>query len=41
MLRAAVRSVLRAGRDPGGPSSTLADLAEQIAEARGWDVGSG
>lgn len=41
MLRSAVRSVLRASREPGGPSSTLLDLAEQIAEARGWAVGSG
>ncbi|GGQ10635.1 tetratricopeptide (TPR) repeat protein [Actinomadura coerulea] len=41
MLRAAVRSVLRAGRGRGGPSSTLTDLAEQIAEGRGWDVGKG
>lgn len=41
MLRAAVRSVLRARSDPGGPSSTLLDLAEQISEVRGWGIGSG
>jgi len=39
MLRAAVRKILRTQCGPGGPSSTLADLAEQIAEIRGWREG--
>ncbi|MGI5166939.1 helix-turn-helix domain-containing protein [Spirillospora sp. CA-253888] len=38
MLKSAVKTVLRAGYGAGGPSSTLIDLVEQIAEVRGWDV---
>ncbi|MGI5325512.1 hypothetical protein [Actinomadura nitritigenes] len=41
MLRSAVRKVLRTRCGPGGPSSTLADLAEQIAQIRGWSVEAG
>ena len=36
MLQSAVRTVLRTRSGPGGPSSTLVDLAEQITEIRGW-----
>ncbi|WP_131740347.1 hypothetical protein [Actinomadura roseirufa] len=35
-----VRKVLRTSRSSGGPSSTLADLAEQIAQIRGWNDGT-
>jgi tetratricopeptide (TPR) repeat protein len=38
MLRAAVRKVMRAQYDSDGPSSTLSDLAEQIAQARRWPL---
>ncbi|MFC5180406.1 hypothetical protein [Actinomadura harenae] len=34
MLRTAIRRMLRTG----GPSSTLTDLAEQIARTRGWSI---
>jgi acid phosphatase family membrane protein YuiD len=40
MLRWAVNSIVRTG-GPGRPSSTLAGLAEQIADSRGWDIRSG
>ncbi|QXJ22760.1 helix-turn-helix transcriptional regulator [Actinomadura graeca] len=38
-LHVAVRTVLRPRGGSDRPSSTLADLAKEIAEARGWSIG--
>lgn len=36
LLRGAVRAVMAARPGPGGPSSALLDMAEEIASRRGW-----
>lgn len=41
MLRSAVKTILRTRCGTDGPSSTLAGLAETIAETRGWAIVTG